>query len=75
MELEIINKLYLELSQIATAKTKQELELESLLEQVLVSWRCEANQGDGILDTHIPVYNRAMKKINHNFEPDFGKIR
>ena len=31
MELEIINKLYLELSQIATAKTKRELELEELL--------------------------------------------
>lgn len=31
MELEIINKLYLELSQIATAKTARELELEDLL--------------------------------------------
>lgn len=28
MELETINKLYLELSQVATAKTKRELELE-----------------------------------------------
>ena len=28
MELEIINKLYLELSQIATAKTAKELDLE-----------------------------------------------
>ena len=31
MELETINKLYLELSQIATAKTAREIELESLL--------------------------------------------
>lgn len=30
MELETINKLYLELSQIATAKTKREIELEEL---------------------------------------------
>ena len=31
MELETINKLYLELSQIATAKTKRELELEKIV--------------------------------------------
>jgi hypothetical protein len=31
VELETINKLYLELSQIATAKTAREIELESLL--------------------------------------------
>lgn len=31
MNLEIINKLFLELSQFATAKTKRELELEELL--------------------------------------------
>jgi hypothetical protein len=31
MELETLNKLYLELSQIATAKTKRELELENVL--------------------------------------------
>lgn len=31
MELETINKLFLELSQITTAKTKRELELEDLL--------------------------------------------
>jgi len=31
MELETINKLYLELSQVVTAKTKRELELEDLL--------------------------------------------
>ena len=31
MDLEIINRLYLELSQVATAKTRRELELEDLL--------------------------------------------
>lgn len=31
MDLEIIDKLFLELSQVATAKTKRELELEDLL--------------------------------------------
>ena len=40
MELEIINKLFLELSQIATAKTARELELEDLL----ISVRCIAQR-------------------------------
>ena len=31
MELETVNKLYLELSQFATAKTKNDLELEKIL--------------------------------------------
>jgi hypothetical protein len=31
MELEIINKLYLELSQIATAKTRNDIELDCVL--------------------------------------------
>lgn len=31
MELETVNRLYLELSQVATAKTARELELEDLL--------------------------------------------
>lgn len=44
MELEIINKLYLELSQFATAKTARELELEDLLR----SAHCIAlRNGDG----------------------------
>jgi len=36
MELETINKLYLELSQVATAKTGRELELEDLL---MMMWK------------------------------------
>jgi hypothetical protein len=33
MELEIINKLFLELSQIATAKTRRELDMEARLKR------------------------------------------
>jgi len=33
MEFDIVNKLYLELSQVATAKTKRELELERALKR------------------------------------------
>lgn len=40
MELETVNKLYLELSQVATAKTARELELEDLL----ISARCIAQR-------------------------------
>lgn len=40
MNLEIINKLYLELSQITTAKTNREIELED----VLTSARCIADR-------------------------------
>ena len=40
MDLEIINKLYLELSQVATAKTARELDLEDLLR----SARCIAQR-------------------------------
>jgi hypothetical protein len=35
MELETINELYLELSQVATAKTKREREMEELLRSAL----------------------------------------
>jgi hypothetical protein len=34
MELDLVNKLYLELSQVATAKTARELDLEDLLTSV-----------------------------------------
>jgi len=40
MELEIVDKLFLELSQFTTAKTKRELELEDLLK----SARCIAQR-------------------------------
>ena len=48
MELETVNKLYLELSQVATAKTARELELEEReleLEDLLTSARAIAQRG------------------------------
>lgn len=47
METEIIDKLFLELSQFTKAKTKRELELEEEIEEVL-KWR--NFDGDGISD-------------------------
>lgn len=44
MELEIVNKLYLELSQFATARTARELELEELLRSARV---IAQREGDG----------------------------
>lgn len=55
MELETINKLYLELSQIATAKTKRELELEALIRSACaIAERC----GE---DTH---WGRFVESVN-----------
>lgn len=57
MELETINKLYLELSQIATAKTKRELELEELL----ISARAIASRkGEG---THWGRFDASIAKM------------
>jgi len=41
MELTTINKLYLELSQITTAKTKREIELEQALHRAVSGHPCE----------------------------------
>lgn len=57
MELETINKLYLELSQIATAKTARELELEDLL----TSARAIAER-DG-KDTHWRRFSDRIAKM------------
>jgi len=41
MDIELLNKLFLELSQITTAKTKRELELEDLLTSArAIAMRC-----------------------------------
>jgi hypothetical protein len=69
METEIIDKLFLELSQISKAKTKREIDLIFMLSDVLDAWKTEANWGDGIDESHIRIYNRAMKLINPNYEP------
>jgi hypothetical protein len=51
MDLEIINKLYLELSQVATAKTKRELLLEDLLysARIIALRNGEATNWDGFI--------------------------
>ena len=61
METEMIDKLFLELSQITTAKTDRELQLTRLLNMVLDAWA-----KDGISDRigHSQLYNRAYMKAN-----------
>ena len=49
MELETINKLYLELSQVATAKTAKERSLEAKLQQVLDSTDLNVKLTDQVL--------------------------
>jgi hypothetical protein len=57
MELETLNKLYLELSQLATAKTAHELELEELLRSAC----CIAErQGEG---THWGRFKNSINKL------------
>lgn len=52
MELETVNKLYLELSQIATAKTSRELALEKVLHAArdVVRWDWSENDEDCVDD-------------------------
>lgn len=64
MECEIINKLFLELSQIATAKTERESQLETLLRQVIKAWESETNGGKAISKDNQVIYKRAKKRIN-----------
>jgi hypothetical protein len=39
MELEVTNRLFLELSQFATATTNSELELEKIITDIIARWR------------------------------------
>lgn len=71
MELEIVNKLFLELSQITTAKTKREIELEDEIikykpyfdaidEEAVVTWTLDSSlsakeQLMKIIDWHVQV--------------------
>jgi hypothetical protein len=57
MDLEIVNRLYLELSQIATVKTKREIELED----VLISARCIAERHGE--DTAWETFNRRIADL------------
>ena len=70
METKQIDMLFLELSQFTQSKTEKELKLESVLLQVLNSWEEEANWGNGIHEKHKYIFNRAMKLINKNYEPE-----
>jgi len=70
METKQIDMLFLELSQFTSAKTEKELKLESILLQVLNAWETEANWGDGIDEKHKHIFNRAMKAVNKNYEPE-----
>ncbi len=53
MHLEVIDKLFLELSQFSTAKTARELELESTLKIAIMAWN-----EDGVTEKNSPLWNR-----------------
>lgn len=61
LETEMIDRLFLELSQITKAKTARVLNLERLLGLVLEAWKA-----DGIkdVDGHVQLYNRALKRLH-----------
>ena len=60
IETEIIDKLFLELSQVTNAKTKKELQLEQTLKSVLKAWK-----QDGVKDKdgHVQLYGRAFFSV------------
>lgn len=60
METEMIDKLFLELSQVSKAKTERELQLERLLKRVLEAW-----EQDGVKNQngHCQLYNHAFLRI------------
>ena len=43
--------------------------LESTLREVLRAWKYDADQGDGIHEIDYRLYNRAMKLIDKDYEP------
>jgi len=44
--------------------------LERTLKAVLYRWKKDADEGDGIHETDYRLYNRAMKLIDKNYEPE-----
>ena len=70
METKQIDMLFLELSQFTTAKTEKELRLENLLLQVLNAWETAVDLEGGIGERHKPLFKKAMKLINKNYEPE-----
>ena len=64
MELEVINKLFLELSQVAQAKTKRELELERAIE----------NEAE-IVREHKEAIKKAMMHLSTNYDIDGNSMK
>ena len=44
--------------------------LENTLREVLKRWKKDADEGDGIRETDYRLYNRAMKLIDSDYEPE-----
>ena len=44
--------------------------LERTLKAVLKRWKYDADQGDGIHETDFRLYNRAMKLVDKDYEPE-----
>lgn len=63
MELEIINKLFLELSQVATAKTAKELALEDKLERCRIFVAECATDHDDRISPRLKDQARALHRI------------
>jgi hypothetical protein len=59
-EVEIINKLYLELSQFSTAKTEREL----ILEKEVIRLSNIVNQFDDVRSVDIMIMNKNRKEID-----------
>lgn len=71
LETEMIDKLFLELSQITKAKTARVMNLERLLGLVLEAWKA-----DGVkdVDGHIQLYNRALARLSGVSDGKTGRI-
>lgn len=61
MMTETIDKLFLELSQVAQVKTQKEIELELLLKCVSYAW---LKDGINNVEGHHQLYNRAMARLD-----------
>lgn len=55
---------------IETALIERHKLLENTLREVLKRWKKDADEGDGIHETDYRLYNRAMKLLDSNYEPE-----
>ena len=68
METEIIDKLFLELSQITNAKTRREIELESAIKSALnIEMIWSPPSGDIPKDEHLAEEYRALRHMAKRF--------